>query len=458
MSGDGLNRAETIDNAVDHTEHNPSKPLVAAATRWLSVAGVLVLAIFCAGCASSGATICDARQAYYEQDFGTAAETLRSLADQPIIGENCQLDLAIAEIAAGNTESAISRLRQLRDHFDNAGPAVVSNALTIVSDDNTAAFDLSPEEQNLIRTLLAICELTRGGVDAESYSLQAITHRRELIDSKRLPPDRDIALTAYVRGLIRESNHHDYDDASSAYQTVAATVPQFAPIQHDIERAVGGVHSQPGHGVLYVFALTGRGPVLVEREAETTTAALSIASAAWSSQIHAEDGERPATALPNIASVKVPAMVVPPSPTRSVLVSVNDQTLGITHTITDMTEVVGRRLEDQMPQIMARAILRRATKEAAVAASAKAIGLQGNSATLYQFAAASSWSAIEKADTRSWSLLPREFQIFRVELPAGQHRWSWAAVDASGNQISGATTGTISIADGRNEYRLVVAP
>lgn len=418
---------------------------------------ILLWLLVVTGCASSGGTVQDARVAYYMHDFDTAVTTLQSLVDDRSKDPSIELDLAIAEIAAGQTKSATSRLRKLRDHFDAAGPAVVSSAASLVGDDNLVAFTLSPEEQTLLRTLLAICELTSGGVDAESYSLQAIMHRRDAIEKERLPGDRDIALTPYIRGLIRESNHHDYDDASAAYQTVAATMPSFAPIGYDIQRAGGGVHSQHGHGVLYVFSLTGPGPVLTEVEAETTSAALSIASAVWSAKANAEDGED-AASLPNIASVKVPAVLVPRSSTASVLIGVNDQPLGVAQTITDMTQVVANRLEDQMPAIMARAIVRRATKEATVAASARAIGLDGNAASLYQFAAASSWASIEKADTRSWSLLPREFQIFRVELPVGQHRWSWTPLDTQGNAVSGATNGQVVIEDGRNAYRLIVAP
>ena len=48
---------------------------------------------------------------------------------------------------------------------------------------------------------------------------------------------------------------------------VSAVRPQFAPAAADLARASGGAHSAPGHGVLYVIALVGRGlmelPLLV---------------------------------------------------------------------------------------------------------------------------------------------------------------------------------------------------
>ena len=427
---------------------------------WVAIAVVCFASI--GGCATSRPTIVDARAAYYGGQYDLAAEMLDGLAENGSLASVCQLDLAMVDLAAGRYESASSRLRALRDEFHRRSGAIagldpIGDAAALATDDNAKRFELSPEEQTLVRTLLSIAELAGGGVDAESYSLQAMMHRAETMRRSVCPADRDIALTPYVRGLIRESNHHDYDDAAAAYQLVAATQPNFAPIGEDIRRAGGGVHSQSGHGVLYVFCLTGRGPVLMDVEAETTTAALSIASAIWASKVHADD-ENDAAALPNIASVRVPAVVVPPSPTAAVQVSVNDQPLGMSQTVTDMAAIASRRLEDGMPTIMARAILRRAAKEAAVAATTRAMGVTGDAASLLHFAATSTWASIERADTRCWSLLPREFQVFRVELPVGVHRVRCQPVDSFGAATGPGVERAVEILDGENEYVVTASP
>lgn len=417
------------------------------------------------GCSSSPGRMDSARLAFYQGDWETAASELDKIGNSRRFNTSAQLNRAIVDLAKGDPAAAESRLRILRDKLDNTPPlASLATAASMATDDLARPFQIAPEETVLIRSLLALASMVNDNVDAESYTLQASTLRQKLIadstpDDSRIPADRDVALVPYVRGVVREATHHDYDDASRSYAQVAALVPTFAAASDDVVRAGGGVHSESGNGVLYVIALVGPGPVLVETTAQTTSDALAIASAVMSAQVHDGGGPSAASlALPNIASVKIPAVQIPPSQIRCVAVQIESASVGVTQTVTDLARIAIRREESQRTATIARALIRRATKEAAVAATAKASGLQGNGAQLFQFAAGSAWAASERADTRCWSLLPREFQVFRMELPAGVHQVHLSPLNDHGLPLSPGQTTSVQIEDGRNAYRLVIAP
>jgi hypothetical protein len=156
--------------------------------------------------------------------------------------------------------------------------------------------------------------------------------------------------------------------------------------------------------------------------------------------------------------VKVPEVVVPPSDVAAVGVRVGGTLYGATQTLTDVGELAANQLATEMPWTIARAVVRRVTKEAAVAKAGDSLGLNGSAGSLFHFAAASAWSGVERADTRCWGLLPREVQVFRAELPIGQHEIALQPLGFSGATLSNGRTETIDVTDGRNQYLFVIAP
>ena len=144
--------------------------------------------------------------------------------------------------------------------------------------------------------------------------------------------------------------------------------------------------------------------------APTTTATLAIASSVLNSATNqtrndqAKDNSPEADqsdpedvpALPNIASVKVPEVVIPASPVASVGILVNGKPIGRTETLTNVAELAIRQNEAEMPWTIARAVVRRVTKETAVASIGDAMGLEGTAGSLFHFATSSAWSGMEK--------------------------------------------------------------
>jgi hypothetical protein len=122
-----------------------------------------------------------------------------------------------------------------------------------------------------------------------------------------------------------------------------------------------------------------------------------------------------------------------------------------------MHEVAQASYNEHRDQEIAAAITRRVMKKGAVYVLKETQNIHRNSLVdLGINVAGIAWEAMEKADTRSWRMLPGRIDIARAELPAGQ--WTTKL------QITGyGTTGHLSsvpihIADGRNTYILCIIP
>ncbi len=431
---------------------------------------ILLLAalLVASGCARSLKSMELARETFAAGNVATARDTLSDLAgSRDRCSDAASLDLAMVELAGGEVAAAESRLRRLRDKFDglpNVSP--VHEVASIVTDDTARTFRPAGYEQVMIRAMLAVCSLAGDASDAESYAIQATMKQTELAEAAAERGLLDageiyqpIAMAPYLRGMLREATHHDYDDAARAYQLVSSVRPQFAPAEADIARASGGAHSAPGHGVLYILACVGRGPVLRETTAPTTSTALSIAGAVLNAETNQpKNGKDGAPLLPNIASVKIPEVVLPPSNIAAVGARVDGTLLGATQTLTDVSELAVRQAEAEMPWTIARAVVRRVTKESAVTTAGNSLGLDGMAGSLFHFAAASAWSGSEHADTRCWGLLPREIQVLRAELPSGRHQLQLEPLGFAGQPIATGCVRQVDISDGRNHYLIVIAP
>ncbi|MCC9602384.1 hypothetical protein LOC67_17680 [Stieleria sp. JC731] len=375
-----------------------------------------------------------------------------------------ELDLAIVNLAQGDSGQAESRLRKLRDHFDTVGGVGLDDAASLATDDTKRDFQLAGYEQVLLRSMLAVTSLASGSGDASAYCLQAQTRSRDLVDVAKSDQEANtlaVALAPYLHGTLREATHQNYDDALRSFQLVSAIQPSFLPAAEDIQRVGEGVHSRPGHGVLYVIAFVGVGPQLIESVAPTTTQSLQIASTlVRHASVNKKDDEDDDTiVLPTIAEVKVPQVYVPPSPIAAVGVSLGGGPfLGATQPLTDVANLASERLEAEMPWIIGRAVARRAIKEASVSTASGALGLNGNAASVFQFAAVNAWAATEHADTRCWSMLPREFQVLRAELPIGEHSVDLSGLGPDGGAFSAPHRQSVEIVDGRNTYLFVFAP
>jgi len=340
------------------------------------------------------------------------------------------------------------------------------------TDEQVRSYAGEDYEKILIRVFLSLSSIMQDGLDAESYTLQIQDKHEELTQSfakrstlaKESPPDSNrpdaiaqsksksksqgkeyqpLPLGFYMRGMLREATHRDYDDAVRNYEIASSLLPACLPLQWDLGRARSGVHSQSGHGVVYVFAMVGRGPYKIEVAEQPTSDALLIAD-----RIVSAVG--PYKLPPTVAPIKIPDIAVPPSDVDSVGIRMDGHSIGPTASLANIEQLAVSTYRANRNSVIARAVARRVVKKATIAAAKKGMGKEGLTA-LGMDIAGIAWEASEAADTRCWGLLPRDIQVLRVEAPAGDHQLQLNAL--LGNRPVGPAQSTqIRVIDGLNTY------
>jgi hypothetical protein len=419
----------------------------------IAVLSLIVCLLTGSGCSTHAKRISLSRSLFYEGQLEACRDRLDKLhksnrQDRDVTN----LDLAVVDLIDGRCQEAESRLKDVRDRFDHLEQeSIGEKTISMWTDDTARSYAGEDYEKILIRVYLALASLMSDGVDAESYTLQIQDKHDAVVQLLwgDQPADQKsnkfcgLPIGFYLRGLLREQTRIDYDDALRSYTQVAQLLPAEDWIRWDIERVTQGVHSQSGCGVIYVFAMVGRGPYKVESVEQPTSDALLMAD-------HIISAVGPYKLPPTIAPIKVPKVVVPGSDIESVQVVVQGQAVGSTVSIADIDQLALETSQAARNQLVARAVARRVIKKATVAAVKQQTS--ANSLTSLGFDAAGvAWEALEKADTRCWGLLPKNIQVLRIEVPAGTHTISLApqAFGYTGRPIAQQQ---VSVVDGRNTY------
>jgi hypothetical protein len=133
----------------------------------------------------------------------------------------------------------------------------------------------------------------------------------------------------------------------------------------------------------------------------------------------------------------------------SVRLLLDGDTLGVAGSAADLSSAVARRWDAQRPAMVARMVTRGVAKylaareaerkgnkesEALGWIAARAVNLAGN--------------ALERADTRSWSLLPDRISVARLTLPPGEHDVSIQVLSADGGVLETVKLGKVSLESG----------
>lgn len=420
---------------------------------------VLILAGANCGCSTHAKRLANPRSNFYSNDLVSAHKQFTKLTEKPKSDASVvELDLAMVELLQGNLKSAEQRLRIVRDSWDDLEKAnLAESAASYLTDDSTRAYSGEDYERMLVRVMLTLCSLLGDGVDAESYSLQTLAKQQALMEKAKtnwdeeLPPTYCIPpIATYVRGILREATLRDYRDAAQFYERTSKLLPETPFLKQDIDRATHGVHSPPGHGVVYVIALVGRGPYKEEVSEPATRAALQVADTILSAI-----GEY--SVPPTLAPVKVPRIVSPAKPFDLVGVEVNGTPISTTLPITDLHQLAVDSYATKRNEVIGRAVARRMIKKGTIYAAKDELEVNSDIASIAMDAAGVLWEATESADTRCWGLLPREIQILRLELPKGSHQLNLEPV-TNGVPVSNPVTCSVNVIDAENTYVLSYWP
>lgn len=422
----------------------------------------LLVPLLGAGCATHADRLTEIRALYYSGHTRATTEKIdQAIAKDDRDSDVLKLDKATTLLTDGKPAEAEALFREVRDKFEEKeGKDVREGVAAMLTDDQRLAYAGEDYEKVLVRFYLSLCNLMRDGTDASAYALQVNQKQQQIIDAAKPGPDgknpkekyKLVPAGAYLHAALREETHANYDDVARSLELVAKWQPAFAPAKADLERAKTGRHSQPGHGVVYVFAMVGRGPLKEEKSEIVSTAALLIADRTLSAL-----GKQ--SLPPTIAPIKIPVVSRPVNQVAAVTVGLDGKPVGRTETLTDVGLMAFEQAEALLPETLARAVVRRVVKKGIVYGAKEAIGSdQTKLSSLALNAAGVAWEATESADTRCWGLLPDKIQVIRVELPAGDHTLTVQPTAANGVLLGAAEPVSVSVQDGRNTYVLATFP
>jgi uncharacterized protein len=426
---------------------------------WIALIASIVL--IASGCATHTNRLIPVRNSFYVGDLEKAQQLLEEHLEQDRGDTNVLLlEKASVQLAAGRPAEAERHLRHVRDEFDYLEQkSLAETTVSLFSDDQRLSYAGEDYEKVLIRAYLALANLMHDGGDAEAYCLQMVDKQAQIVAAAAEPdgtnPKADyqqVALAPYLRAAMREETHRDFDDVARYREMVVSWQPDFAPGAGDLHRSRTGRHSAPGNGVVYAFALVGRGPLKDEVEEIPSTAALVIANAA----LNIADQK---TLPPIVAPIKVPQVFAMPNQISQLAVHVNGQPVGQTTILTDVTRMAIDQCAANRNHVVARALVRRAVKESTILAAKRVTGSREGSWEAVAFELAGlMWQFTENADTRCWGLLPDTIQVLRIELPAGEHQIDFQPLDREHRIMGPRASRTITVNDGRNAYVLVNYP
>jgi hypothetical protein len=420
-------------------------------------AAVLVLPLF-AGCSTHADRLREVRLQFYDGQVAAASAMLDRQLQR--IGRKeddvLKLDRAIVDLAAGRPHQAEQTLREVRDRFDFLEQKALGEmALAAATDDTQLSYPGEDYEKVLVRVFLCLSNLMHDGGDAAAYALQVSQKQQAIIDAGGPTPEENpklsykmLALGPYLHAALAEENPLESGTTRRCREVVCSWEPAFRDAVDDLHRAVYGRHSAPGCGVLYVFALVGKGPRKEEVAEVPTQMAMLIAD-----RIISRTSKYSLT--PTLAPVKVPAIVATVNRVACVQVQ-SGAAAGRTAAIADVTRMAIDQHQAVYHQILARAVARRAIKKASLYAAKDAMEVNPW-ISLAIDAGGVVWEATESADTRCWGLLPDQIQVLRLELPAGEHRVSLEPCDRDG-PVGSRYDHRVEIVDGRNTYLLAHFP
>jgi len=444
-----------------------------------------VIAVFCLllGCASFGERTGKIRSDFASGNLKKADSEInkalkrRKQSDADVL----KLNRAIIALSGSKPKEAESLLREVRDSFDRheneRAKRAAEKTVSMLLDDNTVSYAGEDYEKVLIRVFLALSNLMYDGTDAPAYALQIGHKQNEIIQKGTIqdPKDpqktinpkaaayRQVAIGQYLIGVLQEATFRNHDDVIRAYEAVNDWEPGFTQGRNDLNRAMHSVHSQPGHGVVYVFALVGSGPYKVQRNCEVLQDAQILTTF-----LIAMMSSRPT--LPDFAPVMIPYIVRPQETVSAIDVSIGGNWSSRTETLTDIGRMAEEQFEAIQTQIIARAVVRRTLKKGILYGTKEVVDANPWVGLLMDVGGMV-WESLETADTRCWNLLPAEIQVTRLEVPVGEHQLSLQplsrvyslshrgyVVSESSSRRGSVQNKTIKVEPGRNTYILANFP
>lgn len=412
-------------------------------------------ALLAAGCATYTARMAASGELYYEADYDGALGKLDGLVEE---ASNEDIKLLLLErgkvrLAAGEYDSAIVDLQEAERRFDEIEATVsVGEVLTtaLVSE-ASREYQPDPHEKILVNTYLLLAYHLAGDREGARVERSRTIGRLERWADPGAPGERrplDVPLARYLAALLYE-NEGLADDARIEYDAVRRLSPEAAPPAPNthlteivflaelgrspvkVSREIRGYFGRHGGGIAGFFTLPGeRGDVV-----------FPLGGGAFFD----------ASELGTVFTFAFPQQIPQPRVAASCAAVIDGVEAGPAVTLDDIEATSMEAFRRELPAILLKSAMRTYLQ---VIAQNKLDGKAGAVADVVS----KIFSAVERADTRSWQTLPAEVAVFRMEVAPGPHEVLVRYYDEAGRYVASSPPTIVEVTEGRREIAWFPGP
>lgn len=408
--------------------HHLSQALLGLA----AMATVLVLP----GCATYSASFAKVEKAAANRDLDGASKTLDELkltgSDETLRHLNKGTLLRWQEkYADSNTqfEAAKSLMEQL------SAISIKEQAASVTINDTFKAYEGLPSEQLMVYSFEALNYLQMGDVDDAAVEARQFNLKQRLLAEKnRNAKYLSGAFVRYLNGMVYEaagemdSARIEMQKAVDGYKVQNSGFPIPQKLTDDLARLKAG-KAAPSEAVFILH--NGLGATLAEN-------VIRVANPSY-------DPRNPKSIA--MISLAVPRFVRRPLPVDHVVLSSGSWSV-TSEEVEDVNGIGEKSFNDRLPIIIARGVARMAVK---LAAEAEVNKKEADNPMVSIFTSIAA-NASERADTRSWTLLPGNILMARLSLPAGKHDVTATYYGSNGNILGSREFKDVEIKAGQKSF------
>jgi hypothetical protein len=403
-----------------------------------SLAGLTILAaiVILPGCATYSSSFAKVENSAANRDLDGAVKSLDEL---KLTGA----DEALHHLNKGSLLRMKGKFAESNKHFDVAKSmaerlnaiSVTEQAASVAVNDTLKAYEGLPSEQLMIYAYLALNYLQMNETDSAAVEARQFDVKQGLI-AKKYSNAKYLsgAFVRYLNGMVYEgvgefdSARIEMEKAVEGYKAQNSGFPVPQALLADVSRLKAG---KPASGEVVFILQNGLGPSLVENNIRVANPNPQNGSALLS------------LAVPKFSRRSVPVARVE---LRS------NSNSASTEVVEDINSIAEKSLSDRLPAIIARGVARMVVKNVAAKKTKENSSKLGTFGFLADIAVDVGTAASERADTRTWSLLPGQINMARLALPAGTHTVTATYYSPSGGVLATREYKDITVKTGQKSF------
>jgi hypothetical protein len=285
--------------------------------------------------------------------------------------------------------------------------SVTEQVASVTVNDTMKAYEGLPSEQLMVYSFEALNYLQMGNVDDAAVEARQFDVKQRLIAEKNSGAKYlSGAFVRYLNGMIYEASGNENDARIDMEKAVEGYAAQGSPVPNQLRDDLARLNAGKRAPSEVVFILhNGLGASIDEHNIRVVN---------------------PFYDPRNKLDIAMFSLALPKFVKRSLPVSHVVLTAGTSsatsEVVEDVNEIAEKSFNDRLPTIQARAVARLVAKNILALQSKKKMeSTLGSFAFLGNLATDVAVNATERADTRSWSLLPGNIQMARLALPPGKY-------------------------------------